>query len=177
MTAEKSGGIAKELGNLPIWAQIAGLLLTAIATIAAFWTIYLVYNPPIPQDVFAEAVNATSTVPLADVLSRASDFKTAYERANFLKTYQGKLVSGQGRYTNFFGENNYYLVIDFGTSWIRSWFKPYQIACSLKENDQNAKDTLMLLKQGQTLYFVGEFSDSNLNGYYYPVINNCVVLK
>lgn len=157
--------------------ELVKLVSALMSPFFGFWAIYLVYNPPIPQNVFSEAANATSTVSLTDILVRANDFKTDYEKTNFLKSYEGKNVSSRGTYNNFFGENQYYVIVHVGTNWFTSWYNPYQVACALKDTEQNVKDTLMLLKNGQAVYFVGEFRNVNLNGYYYPIINDCVLLK
>jgi len=158
-------------------AEIIKLVLATMSPFLAAWAIYLVYNPPIPQNVFSEIVNATSTIPLVDILSRVDDFKTAYERQNFLKTYTGKYVSGRGTYSDFFGDDHYYVIIDIKVGWWTLWRYPYHIACSLKDSSEDAKDILTLLRQGETLYFVGTFSNSNLNGYYYPTIDDCSLLE
>lgn len=157
--------------------EFVKLFLALSSPFLALWGIYLVYNPPIPQNVFTEAANATSTIPLIDILVRANDFKTSYETTNFLKTYDGKDISARGTYNNFFGENQYYVIVHVGANWFMSWRKPYQVACALKDSEQSVKDTLMLLKNGQTVYFVGKFRNGNLNGYYYPIIDDCVLLK
>lgn len=172
------GLFLKEAKGLPLWAQVAGLILTAAASIATCWAIYLVYHPPIPRNIFADTVNATSTTPLMDILSRADDFRTDYEKSNFLKTYTGKYIDGRATYTNFFGgDNGYFLILDFKLGWFGSFATYYQIACVLKNTNQDTKDKLMLLKQGQAVYFVGTFSNSSLNGYYYPTIDECEILK
>ncbi|MEK7091709.1 MAG: hypothetical protein AAB900_01850 [Patescibacteria group bacterium] len=174
--SNKLEDVIREAKTLPLWAQFTGLLLAAVAAFAAFWAIYLIYYPPIPQNVFSKTANATSTIPLSDILYRAEDFKTIYEVSNFLKPYDDKYVSGDGSFENFFGEGKYYVVINFRVGW-HGWLQPYQIACALKESGQDQKETLMLLRKGQTIYFVGTFKNGNLNGLYSPIINDCSLLK
>jgi len=169
-TESKIERYKNDIKDLPLWLKYIGVAATVFGAIFGGWGIYIILNQPTPiQTIVANSIseNATSTVNISDLLSKALTLDTVIERQDFLTKYVGDLVYGEGKVKQISRYGNK-LLIDFDIN-------NQTIVCPQDENVENEKQLLFL--RGKTTSFFGTFTYKEYFNYKGLIIDDCILQR
>jgi len=159
-----------DIKDLPLWLKYVGVGATVFGTIFGGWGIYIILNQPVPSQTILNnptSENATSTINISDLLSKALALDTVIERQDFLTKYVGDLVYGKGEIKQVSRYGNK-LLVDFDIN--------NQIIICPQDEDTRSEKQLLLLK-GKTASFSGIFTYTEYFNYKGLVIDNCILQR
>ncbi len=169
-TEDKIEQYKNDIRDLPLWVKYVVASATIFGTGFGGWGIYILLNQPTPAPITINrsiSDNATSTINISDLLSKALALDTVIERQDFLTKYVGDLVHGEGRIKQVSRYGNK-LLIDFDIN-------GQTIICPQDEDAKNEKQLLLL--KGKTASFSGVFTYKEYFNYGGLIIDNCVLRK
>lgn len=159
-----------DIKDVPLWVKYVVSGATIFGTVFGGWGIYILLNQPAPTQAIINrptSENATSTINISDLLSKAFTLDTIIERQDFLTKYVGDLVYGEGKIKQVSRYGNKILV-DFNIN-------NQTIICPQDEDVKNEKQVLLL--KDKTASFSGIFTYKEYFDYDGLVIDDCVLKK
>lgn len=155
-----------DIKDLPIWLKY----VVAVATIFGGFGLYSFFSAPIYIQVPVNntvSENATSTISISNLLSKALALDTIIERQDFLTKYIGDQVYGESKVKQISRYGDKFFV-DFNIN-------NQIISCPQDNNEKNEKQLLFL--KGKTVKFVGIFTYEKYFENGGLIIDNCVLQK
>lgn len=159
-----------DIKDIPLWIKYVVAGATIFGTVFGGWGVYILLNQPTPTQVVGNnsaPQNATSTINISDLLSKALTLDTIIERQDFLTKYVGDLVYGGGKIKQVSRYGNK-LLVDFDIN-------SQTIICPQDEDAKNEKQLLLL--KGKTASFSGIFTYKEYFNYDGLIIDDCVLEK
>ncbi len=157
-----------EMKQVPLWLQYAVAIATIFGAVFGGWGLYIVL---MSNDQFTAEVgskNATSTIAISTLLTKALTLGTVVERQDFLIKYIGSSVNGRGMITEVTRGGSGFIV-DIGVS---AGISTATLTC-LQEATQEMERQLPLLK-GKAVKFSGTFTYQDISDHGME-INDCVL--
>lgn len=159
-----------DVKDIPLWVKYVVAGATIFGTVFGGWGIYILLNQPDPTQVVINrpiSENATSTINISDLLSKALALDTVIERQDFLTKYVGDFVYGEGEVKQVSRYGNK-LLVDFDIN-------NQTIICPQDEDAKSGKQLLLL--KGKTASFSGVFTYKEYFNYNGLIIDDCVLQK
>lgn len=157
--------------DIPLWLK---WLIAIVTVLALLWGVFIYFFPdkPFPAVITHSQESSgisTSTPNLADILSKNNTLNTSLEKQDFIKNYANTVVYGSGSFTDISKMDQGYIVEMTITN--------NAVSCQFNFDYEK---TLLLLKAGRVINFLGTFTGSGIgfgNGGVSPwYVKDCTLL-
>ena len=141
-----------DVKDLPLWLKYTIAILTILSIT---WGIYVGFKPTeSTQGIISNPMsnNATSTINISDIFTKAVKLDSVLERQDFLKKYIGSKIYGKGSVTEVSRYGDGYL--------IDTTISGQLVSCFLDYSEENEKRVLLL--KDKTVNFFGTFTFTNI---------------
>ncbi|MBI2888294.1 MAG: hypothetical protein HYY10_00015 [Candidatus Liptonbacteria bacterium] len=158
--------IQSDIKDVPLWLKYLVAIATIFGTLFGGWGLLVVLNTTSNKIIDNPIFNATSTINISDVLSKAVALDTVLERQDFLTKYIGSSVRGEGVVKEVSRVGDGFL-IDIRVN-------EQKLTCPQAKSGENER--LLPLLQGKKINFIGTFTYRQVFEHGLE-IGDCLLLK
>ena len=148
-----------DIKDIPLWLKYVVAGAAIFGTLFGGWGLYITLKYPTPTSTTIEipannpiVQNATSTIAISDLLSKALSLDTVVERQDFLTKYVGSQIHGSGNVKQISRAGNDGFLVDISVNGTT-------VTCPQDANEETEKKLLLL--KGKNVYFTGTFTYQN----------------